>query len=93
MRKLLCLHDDTVQALRRLGTQFDDLTPRGLWENPYHLVTMTADQRDALQRLHVPLEDVTPTALRDGGAIPATQIAAQPTPRVGGAMAAAAPPS
>jgi hypothetical protein len=65
--RLLCLHADTVQALQRLGTSLDDLTPGGLWDTPYHLVTVTPEQRDALQRLRVTLDDVTPTVLRDGG--------------------------
>jgi hypothetical protein len=77
--RLLCLHADTVQALQRLGTSVEDLTPGGLWETPYHLVTVSAEQRDALQRLRVALDDVTPTALRDRGAIAATaQTAAAP---------------
>ena len=36
--RLLCLHADTVQALQRLGTSVDDLTPQGLWDTPFHLV-------------------------------------------------------
>jgi hypothetical protein len=85
--RLLCLHADTVQALQRLGTSVDDLTPAGLWDTPYHLVTVSPEQRDALQRLRVALDDVTPTALRDGGAAtaPAAQRAA------GGAEAVASP--
>ncbi len=66
MMRLICLHADTVSALERLGTKVDDLTPGGLWDTPYHLVTVSAEQRDALQRLRVTLDDVTPTALRDG---------------------------
>jgi hypothetical protein len=77
--RLLCLHADTVQALQRLGTSVDDLTPAGLWETPYHLVTVSAEQRDALQRLRVELDDVTPTALRDGvGGSATAQTAARP---------------
>jgi hypothetical protein len=66
--RLLCLHADTVQALQRLGTAVDDLTPDGLWDTPYHLVTVSVEQRDALQRLRVTLDDVTPTVLRNGAA-------------------------
>jgi hypothetical protein len=76
--RLLCLHADTVEALQRLGTSVEDLTPNGLWDSPYHLVTVSADQRDALQRLRVTMDDVTPTALRDGAAAGAT---AQTAPR------------
>ena len=75
--RLLCLHADTVQALQRLGTSVDDLTPAGLWNTPYHLVTVSPEQRDALQRLRVTLDDVTPTALRDGGGAAMTAPAAQ----------------
>jgi hypothetical protein len=63
--RLLCLHTDTIEALQRLGTSVDDLTPQGLWDTPFHLVTVSPEQRDALQRLRVTLDDVTPTALRD----------------------------
>jgi hypothetical protein len=66
--RLLCLHAETVQALQRLGTSLDDLTPDGLWDTPYHLVTVSVEQQDALQRLRVTLDDVTPTVLRDGAA-------------------------
>jgi hypothetical protein len=80
--RLLCLHADTVQALQRLGTAVDDLTPQGLWDTPFHLVTVSPEQRDALQRLRVTLDDVTPTALRDfAGASPAVSRA-RPTDAV-----------
>src|SRR5688500_327748 len=65
--RLLCLHTDTVQALQRLGTSVDDLTPAGLWDTPYHLVTVSPEQRDALQRLLVTLDEVTPGALLEAG--------------------------
>jgi hypothetical protein len=77
--RLLCLHADTVQALQRLGTSVDDLTPSGLWDTPYHLVTVSPEQRDALQRLRVTLDDVTPTALRDLSAATASQISPRAT--------------
>lgn len=77
--RLLCLHADTVDALQRLGTSVDDLTPAGLWDTPYHLVTVSSEQRDALQRLRVTLDDVTPTALRDGGAAGAAEAVASPS--------------
>jgi hypothetical protein len=68
--RLLCLHANTVNALQRLGTPVEDLTPTGLWDTPYHLVTVSPRQREALQRLRVTLDDVTPTALRDGDTSP-----------------------
>src|SRR5919206_388621 len=90
--RLLCLHEDTVQALQRLGTAVDDLTPRGLWNTPYHLVSMTPEQRDALQRLRVSMDDITPTALRDGAGVAATSGASQTSAGAGarGASAGAA---
>jgi hypothetical protein len=84
--RLICLHADAVQALQRLGTSIEDLTPSGLWNTPYHLVTVSAEQRDALQRLRVTLDDVTPTALRDGAA---SAGAAQTAPRATGSAGAA----
>jgi hypothetical protein len=90
--RLLCLHADTVQALQRLGTSIDDLTPGGLWDTPYHLVTVSPEQRDALQRLRVALDDVTPTALRDGGAA-TTTTAGSTAPAAERAPEAVASPS
>ena len=86
--RLLCLHADTVQALQRLGTSVDDLTPNGLWNTPYHLVSVSAEQRDALQRLRITLDDVTPTALRDGGTSAQATQTAQAAPRATGSVAA-----
>jgi hypothetical protein len=61
--RLVCLHADTVDALKRLRIQFDDLTPNGLWSSQYHLVGLTADQMDALDAFQVQAEDVTPAQL------------------------------
>ena len=91
--RLLCLHADTLEALQRLGTSVDDLTPGGLWDTPYHLVTVSPEQRDALQRLRVALDDVTPTALRDGGAAAASAQPAPATHAAGGGSEAVASPS
>src|SRR5918911_4476430 len=61
--RLVCIHTDTVDALKRLNIQFDDLTPQGLWSSPYHLVGLTADQSDALEQFQVDMEDLTPAPL------------------------------
>jgi hypothetical protein len=61
--RLVCIHADTVDALKRLNIEFDDLTPEGLWSSPYHLVGLTADQCDALEQFQVPIEDLTPAPL------------------------------
>jgi hypothetical protein len=86
--RLVCIHADTVQALERLGTSIDDLTPKGLWNSPFHLVTVSPEQRDALQQLRVALDDVTPTALRD---FDSGVRAVQAAPRATSAEAVAAP--
>src|SRR5688572_8314286 len=61
--RLVCLHADTVDALKRLRIQFDDLTPAGLWSSQYHLVGLTPDQFDALEVFRVEVEDITPAQL------------------------------
>jgi hypothetical protein len=72
--RLVCLHADTVDALKRLHIQLDDLTPSGLWSSQYHLVGLTPDQAGALDIFHVEVEDVTPAQLAElGGERQATQ--------------------
>jgi len=71
--RLVCLHADTVDALKRLKIQFEDLTPTGLWSSQYHLLGMTVDQVDALDVFGVEAEDITPAQL--------IQATASPTPR------------
>lgn len=61
--RLVCLHADTVDALKRLNIQFDDLTPAGLWSSQYHLVGLTPDQFEALEVFQVEVEDITPAQL------------------------------
>ncbi|MDQ3996947.1 MAG: hypothetical protein M3303_08000, partial [Gemmatimonadota bacterium] len=61
--RLVCLSADTVDALKRLNIQLDDLTPAGLWSSQYHLVGLTTDQFDALELFRVEAEDVTPAQL------------------------------
>jgi hypothetical protein len=59
------MHADAVTRLKELGTEVKDLTPFGLDDTSYHLVTATADQATALTKLGVKLEDVTPRAIAD----------------------------
>ena len=61
--RLVCLHTDTVDALKRLRIEFEDLTPSGLWSSQYHLVGLTPDQFEALELFRVEAEDVTPAPL------------------------------
>ena len=66
--RLVCTHADTVDALKRLGIKFDDLTPEGLWSSQYHLLGLTPDQVDALEAFQVQIEDVTPAQMAQGAA-------------------------
>jgi hypothetical protein len=61
--RLVCLHADTVDALKRLNIRLDDLTPQGLWSSEYHLIGLTPDQLDALAIFRIEAEDVTPAQL------------------------------
>lgn len=81
--RLVCLHADTVDALKRLKIQFDDVTPNGLWSSQYHLVGLTPDQFDALEVFQVQAEDITPAQL-------AQAVTERPT-AVAGESAASAP--
>lgn len=77
--RLVCLHADTVDALRRLNIQLEDLTPQGLWSSQYHIVGLTPDQMDALSVFQIEAEDITPAQLiQTAGAQkqPAASIAA-----------------
>jgi hypothetical protein len=61
--RLVCMHADMVDALKRLSIEFDDLTPSGLWSSQYHLVGLTPEQMEALEVFRVEVEDVTPAQL------------------------------
>ena len=61
--RLVCLHADTVDALKRLNIRVDDLTPKGLWSSEYHLIGLTPDQLDALAIFRIEAEDITPAQL------------------------------
>jgi hypothetical protein len=84
--RLVCLHADTVDALKRLHIQFDDITPSGLWSSQYHLVGLTQDQFEALEVFRVEAEDITPAQL-------AQAVNARPKPAVDEAAAAGARPT
>ena len=82
--RLLCLHADTIRALASLHAPFDDLTPEGLWGTDYHLIGVTAEQREVLRGFGIDLEDVTPANLESampGGARPSAGRSAAPMPR------------
>jgi hypothetical protein len=83
--RLVCMHTDTVDALKRLHIQFDDLTPSGLWSSQYHLVGLTLDQFEALEVFQVEAEDITPAQL-------AQAVSERPKSAAGEAAAGAADP-
>jgi hypothetical protein len=85
--RLVCLHADTVDALKRLKIQFDDLTPAGLWSSQYHLVGLTPDQFDALEVFHVQAEDITPAQLAQTGIEPPKPAAGESAASEKGAAA------
>jgi hypothetical protein len=68
--RLLCVHQDTIRDLQQLHTPFDDVTPASLWGTPYHLIGVSAEQRDVLRNFDVELQDITPKAL-DRASLPA----------------------
>jgi hypothetical protein len=61
--RLVCLHADTVEAMKLLRIPFDDLTPSGLWSSKYHLVGLTREQLEALEIFPIDVEDITPAPL------------------------------
>jgi hypothetical protein len=83
--RLVCLHTDTVDALKRLHIQFDDLTPAGLWSSQYHLVGLTPEQFDALEVFNVQAEDITPAQL--------AQVGGERPKAAAGEIAAGGPPT
>jgi hypothetical protein len=86
--RLVCLHADTVDALKRLNIEFDDLTPAGLWSSQYHLVGLTPEQFEALEVFQVKAEDITPAQLAQAaseGPKAAASEAAASGPRPGAA--------
>jgi hypothetical protein len=91
--RLVCIHADTVDALKRLSIELDDLTPTGLWSSQYHLVGLTPEQMDALEVFQVQVEDVTPPQLAQAGRSEASAStrAASTSPRASAQATAAAP--
>lgn len=61
--RIICLHKDAVKRLKELGTDIKDLTPFGLDDTSYHLITATAEQARALKQLNIQHEDVTPKVI------------------------------
>ncbi len=67
--KIICLHENRLTPLLQMGAAIEDLTPRGLWDTPYHLVSMSDEQFEALREIYgevaeQEMEDVTPAMVR-----------------------------
>jgi hypothetical protein len=78
--RLISLHADAVRTLERLRIPFDDLTPDGLWNSPFHLIGLTQAQADVLTAWNLAVDDVTPDTMQSAPAPAAT--AASPAPRI-----------
>ncbi len=67
--RIICLPENKLAPLLQMGAAIEDLTPRGLWNTPYHLVSMSDEQFEALQEIYGEvaereMEDVTPAMVR-----------------------------
>jgi len=49
--KLICLHKDELNPFIRMGAAIVDLTPDGLWESAYHVVSVTDEQFSAMETI------------------------------------------
>lgn len=64
--RLICVQRDKLRPLVQFGAHIDDLTPKGLWHTTYHVVSMSDEQFDALQKLlgdKSAYQDITPKSL------------------------------
>jgi len=64
--RIICLHENKLAPLLQVGAAIEDLTPNSLWDTPYHLVSMSDEQFQALREIYGEtvqheMEDVTPT--------------------------------
>lgn len=63
--RIICLHENKLAPLLQVGAAIKDLTSNGLWDTPYHLVSMSDEQFEALLEIYGEtsqheMEDVTP---------------------------------
>ena len=64
--RLICVQRDKLQPLGQFGANIDDLTPKGLWDTAYHIVSMSDEQFEALRKLlgdRSTYQDITPRSL------------------------------
>ena len=63
--RIICINENKLAPLIQVGAAIEDLTPNSLWDTPYHLVSMSDEQFQALQEIYGEtdqhdMEDVTP---------------------------------
>jgi len=50
--RLICLHQEKLNPLIQVGAVIDDLTPKGLWDSEFHLISISDEQFDALKTIY-----------------------------------------
>lgn len=67
--KLICLHQDKLNPLLKMGAAMEDLSPDGLWKTSYHVISMSDEQFSAMGAIYGGLksgtdyQDITPVML------------------------------
>ena len=68
---LVCLHEKKLRPLVEVGASIEDLTPEGLWNTEYHIISMSETQFQALRQLcggsagEPGYEEVTPSLIKE----------------------------
>lgn len=68
---LVCLHEKKLRPLVEVGASIEDLTPEGLWDTEYHIISMSEAQFKALGQLYsgppgeLGYEELTPSFIRE----------------------------
>jgi hypothetical protein len=64
--RLVCVQREKLLPLVQVGASIQDLTPDGLWDTTYHVVSMSDEQFEALKKLiddQSTIQDITPKPL------------------------------
>src|SRR5712692_2480788 len=69
--RIVCLHKEKLEPLVQVGASIDDLTPKGLWNTQYHIISISEDQLAALKKLYgeSSYQDITPKIASKAAAI------------------------
>lgn len=68
--RLVCIHAAKLHPLVQMGAAIDDVTPQGIWDTEYHLVSMSEEQYAALEPLYGKpaanngYQDITPSIIK-----------------------------